>query len=392
MPRIEPVFALYVKMVLAMGLVFQMPAVVYTLARIGLVTARFLIKSFKYAVLDHLHRGGRHHAERRRGDADAVRRADDRPLPDQHRDRLDLRQEAHARAPRSERVVIKRSSAREVSALLQDLETGPATARDAAVARLAVIGTRAVEGLLALVRQGGTPASRAARWPRSRPSRDPRCGRRGARRARRCGRQRPGGRVGAVPPAARHGSRRGGPRPPHRRCRRCRPRRPSAPRRARRAAPRVRPGARPALGAASGRSERGRSRLRARRRRARGAAAARGAGTRGRRRACPTIPDTLRQWLAAAGAQAPLPTLHRIVQLIHERERATADPGAARRVDDGAGRSPTRCWRTAAAPWRSTICARRSRPANRRRSRCWRRCRSSAIARASNRSRRPTPV
>jgi len=51
MPRIEPVFALYVKMVLAMGLVFQMPAIVYTLARIGLVTARFLIKSFKYAVL-----------------------------------------------------------------------------------------------------------------------------------------------------------------------------------------------------------------------------------------------------------------------------------------------------------------------------------------------------
>jgi sec-independent protein translocase protein TatC len=50
-PRIEPVFALYVKMVLAMGLVFQMPAIVYTLARIGLVTARFLIRSFKYAVL-----------------------------------------------------------------------------------------------------------------------------------------------------------------------------------------------------------------------------------------------------------------------------------------------------------------------------------------------------
>ena len=51
MPRIEPVFALYVKMVLAMGLVFQMPAIVYTLARIGLVTARFLIRNIKYAVL-----------------------------------------------------------------------------------------------------------------------------------------------------------------------------------------------------------------------------------------------------------------------------------------------------------------------------------------------------
>jgi sec-independent protein translocase protein TatC len=51
LPRIEPVFALYVKMVLAMGLVFQMPALVYTLARIGLVTARFLLKNLKYAVL-----------------------------------------------------------------------------------------------------------------------------------------------------------------------------------------------------------------------------------------------------------------------------------------------------------------------------------------------------
>jgi sec-independent protein translocase protein TatC len=51
LPRIEPVFALYVKMILGMGLVFQMPAVVYSLARIGLVTARFLIKSFKYAIL-----------------------------------------------------------------------------------------------------------------------------------------------------------------------------------------------------------------------------------------------------------------------------------------------------------------------------------------------------
>jgi sec-independent protein translocase protein TatC len=51
LPRIEPVFALYVKMVMGMGLVFQMPAVVYSLARIGLVTARFLIKSSKYAIL-----------------------------------------------------------------------------------------------------------------------------------------------------------------------------------------------------------------------------------------------------------------------------------------------------------------------------------------------------
>jgi sec-independent protein translocase protein TatC len=51
LPRIEPVFALYVKMILGMGLVFQMPAVVYSLARVGLVTAGFLLRNFKYAIL-----------------------------------------------------------------------------------------------------------------------------------------------------------------------------------------------------------------------------------------------------------------------------------------------------------------------------------------------------
>ena len=50
-PKIEPVFDLYVKMILGMGLVFQMPAVVYFLARMGLVTARFLLRNFKYAIL-----------------------------------------------------------------------------------------------------------------------------------------------------------------------------------------------------------------------------------------------------------------------------------------------------------------------------------------------------
>jgi sec-independent protein translocase protein TatC len=42
---------MYVKMMLAMGLVFEMPTAVYFLARIGLVTAGFLIKQFKYALL-----------------------------------------------------------------------------------------------------------------------------------------------------------------------------------------------------------------------------------------------------------------------------------------------------------------------------------------------------
>jgi sec-independent protein translocase protein TatC len=51
MPRIEPVWGLYVKLLLAMGLVFQMPVVMFVLARLGIVSARFLARNFKYAVL-----------------------------------------------------------------------------------------------------------------------------------------------------------------------------------------------------------------------------------------------------------------------------------------------------------------------------------------------------
>jgi len=51
MPRIEPAFDLYIKMLLAMGLVFQMPVLVTFLAWMGLVTAGFMWKHTKYAIL-----------------------------------------------------------------------------------------------------------------------------------------------------------------------------------------------------------------------------------------------------------------------------------------------------------------------------------------------------
>ena len=47
MPRIEPTFSLYMKMILAFGLVFQMPTVVLFLARMGVVTAGFLWRNIK---------------------------------------------------------------------------------------------------------------------------------------------------------------------------------------------------------------------------------------------------------------------------------------------------------------------------------------------------------
>ena len=51
LPNLETIFGFYVKVVLGLGLIFQMPILVYFLARFGMVTAGFMIRKFKYAVL-----------------------------------------------------------------------------------------------------------------------------------------------------------------------------------------------------------------------------------------------------------------------------------------------------------------------------------------------------
>jgi len=51
LPRVEDTFDLYVKMVLGMVVVFQIPTVVFFLAKMGMVTARFLWRNTKYAIL-----------------------------------------------------------------------------------------------------------------------------------------------------------------------------------------------------------------------------------------------------------------------------------------------------------------------------------------------------
>jgi sec-independent protein translocase protein TatC len=51
LPDIKPLFSTYVKMLLAFGLVFQMPTLVFFLARMGMVTGWFLVKNTKYAIL-----------------------------------------------------------------------------------------------------------------------------------------------------------------------------------------------------------------------------------------------------------------------------------------------------------------------------------------------------
>jgi len=51
MPQLSYVFGLYVKMLIGLGLIFEMPTVVFFLAKMRVLTARFLLKQFKLAVL-----------------------------------------------------------------------------------------------------------------------------------------------------------------------------------------------------------------------------------------------------------------------------------------------------------------------------------------------------
>jgi sec-independent protein translocase protein TatC len=51
MPRIQPAFSIYLRLVLAFGIVFQMPTLVLFLAKMGVLTAGFMIRNVKYAVL-----------------------------------------------------------------------------------------------------------------------------------------------------------------------------------------------------------------------------------------------------------------------------------------------------------------------------------------------------
>jgi sec-independent protein translocase protein TatC len=51
LPKVQDVFDLYMKMVLGMGAIFQMPTVVFFFSKFGLITARFLWRNLKLAVL-----------------------------------------------------------------------------------------------------------------------------------------------------------------------------------------------------------------------------------------------------------------------------------------------------------------------------------------------------
>jgi sec-independent protein translocase protein TatC len=51
LPRITEYYEFYSWFLLALGIVFQVPVVIFVLARIGIVTAGFLLRQFKWAIL-----------------------------------------------------------------------------------------------------------------------------------------------------------------------------------------------------------------------------------------------------------------------------------------------------------------------------------------------------
>jgi sec-independent protein translocase protein TatC len=51
LPKVDEYYSFYSWFLLGLGLVFQLPVVIFVLARIGLVTPAFLIRQFKFAVL-----------------------------------------------------------------------------------------------------------------------------------------------------------------------------------------------------------------------------------------------------------------------------------------------------------------------------------------------------
>jgi sec-independent protein translocase protein TatC len=51
MITVNDFFSLTVKMLLGIGLVFEMPTLIFFLAKMGMVTSRWMVRKFKYAVL-----------------------------------------------------------------------------------------------------------------------------------------------------------------------------------------------------------------------------------------------------------------------------------------------------------------------------------------------------
>ena len=80
MPRIEPAFGLYVKLMLTFGLIFQMPTLVLFLAKMGVITAQVPDPEHEVRDPDHVHRRRGAVARHRPGRSGADGRPDVPPL------------------------------------------------------------------------------------------------------------------------------------------------------------------------------------------------------------------------------------------------------------------------------------------------------------------------
>ncbi len=92
MPALDITFAFYVKVILGLGLTFQMPMLVYFLARFGIVIGEVPRQTVQVRDPDYFHPGGRDHAERGYRDDAGFCRADAGAVCRQHRRGVDFRQ------------------------------------------------------------------------------------------------------------------------------------------------------------------------------------------------------------------------------------------------------------------------------------------------------------
>ena len=91
LPRLDDVLDMYTRMLLVMGIVFQMPTLVFFPGEDGAGDGALSRVAVQVRDPRDLHHRGRGHAERRSLQPDDSRAADDRPLHHQHLHRVDLR-------------------------------------------------------------------------------------------------------------------------------------------------------------------------------------------------------------------------------------------------------------------------------------------------------------
>ena len=88
---VDQYFGFALKVLLGIALIFELPTLIFFLARMGLVTAGWMVRNFKYAVLGRLRRGRRDHAHAGRHHPEHRGRPHARPLRPEHPHRLGRR-------------------------------------------------------------------------------------------------------------------------------------------------------------------------------------------------------------------------------------------------------------------------------------------------------------